>query len=48
MYHWIREVVSSKLMKLEKVHADKNGSDMMTKILPKKCCKAAGMAVPPT
>ena len=51
-YHWIREVVSSKLLKLEKIHTDKNGSDMMTKILPSEkllvCCKAAGMAMPPT
>jgi hypothetical protein len=51
-YHWIRDVVSSKLMHLEKIHTDKNGSDMMTKILLKDkmlvCCKAAGMAVPPT
>jgi ATP-binding cassette subfamily B (MDR/TAP) protein 1 len=51
-YHWIRQVVSSKLVQLEKIHTDKNGSDMMTKILPKEkllvCCKAAGMAMPPT
>jgi ATP-binding cassette subfamily B (MDR/TAP) protein 1 len=51
-YHWIRQVVSSKLVQLEKIHTDKNGSDMMTKILPKDklllCCKAAGMAMPPT
>jgi hypothetical protein len=52
MYHWIRQVVSSKLVQLEKIHTDKNGSDMMTMILPKEkllvCCKAAGMALPPT
>jgi hypothetical protein len=51
-YHWIRQAVSSKLVQLEKIHTDKNGSNMMTKILPKEkllvCCKAAGMAVPPT
>jgi hypothetical protein len=45
-------VVSSKLVQLEKIHIDKNGSDIMTKILPKEkllvCCKAAGMTVPPT
>jgi hypothetical protein len=39
-------------VQLEKIHTDKNGSDMMTKILPKDkllvCCKAAGMAMPPT
>ena len=50
-YHWIRDVVSSKLLKLEKIHTDDNRSDMMTKILPSEklrvCCKATGMAVPP-
>jgi hypothetical protein len=52
MYQWIRQVVSSKLVQLEKIHTDKNGSDMMTKILPREmllvCCKAAGMVMPPT
>jgi hypothetical protein len=54
MYHWIREVVSSKLLKLEKIHADKNGSDMMTKILPSEkvnsyILQGSGPgAVPPT
>ena len=33
-YHWIRDVVSSKLLKLEKIHTDDNGSDMITNILP--------------
>ena len=51
-YHWIRDVVSSKLLKLEKIHTDDNGSDMMTKILPNEklqaCCKVAGMTVPPS
>ena len=51
-YHWIRDVVSSKLLKLEEIYTDKNGSDMMTKILPSDkllvCCKAAGIAVSPT
>ena len=46
-YHWIRDVVSSKLLKLEKIHTDDNGSDTMTKILPNEklqaCCKVAGM-----
>jgi hypothetical protein len=31
-YHWIREVVSAKSLRLEKIHTDKNGLDMMTKI----------------
>jgi hypothetical protein len=51
-YHWIRHVVSSKLVQPEKIHTDKNGSDMMTKIWPQEKllvrCKAAGMAVPST
>ena len=51
-YHWIREVVSAKSVRLEKIHTDNNGSDMMTKTLPNEklivCCKAAGMDVPPT
>jgi hypothetical protein len=35
-YHWIQEVVSSKLLQLEKIHTDQNGADMMTKVLPKE------------
>ena len=50
-YHLIRDVVSSKLVQLEKIHTDKNYSDMMSKTLPSEkllvCCKAAGMAMPP-
>jgi hypothetical protein len=51
-YHWIWDVVSSKFVQLEKIHTDKNGSDMMKKILPKDkllvYCKAASMAAPST
>ena len=50
-YHWIREVVSSKLLQLEKIHTYHNGADMMTKVLPKEklqvCNEVAGMMVPP-
>lgn len=35
-YHWIRDVLEEKLLHIEKIHTDENGSDMMTKILPKK------------
>ena len=35
-YHWIREVLDLKLLKLEKIHTDKNGADMLTKGLPKE------------
>ncbi|XP_048627671.1 uncharacterized protein LOC125596632 [Brassica napus] len=34
-YHWIRDVVASKEVELEKVHTDDNGADMMTKSLPR-------------
>jgi ATP-binding cassette subfamily B (MDR/TAP) protein 1 len=32
-YHWIRNVLSSKQLKLEKVHTDDNGADMLTKVV---------------
>lgn len=35
-YHWINDTLNDKLLKLEKVHTDHNGSDMLMKILPKK------------
>lgn len=51
-YHWIREVLSSKLLQHEKIHTDQNGAHMMTKILPKEklqvCSQVAGMTVPPS
>lgn len=51
-YHWIREVLSSKLLQLEKIHTDLNGADMMTNVLPKEklqvCSEVAGMTVPPS
>ncbi|KAI4353628.1 hypothetical protein L6164_002561 [Bauhinia variegata] len=33
-YHWIREAIQLKQFSLEKVHANDNGLDMLTKILP--------------
>ena len=46
-YHWIREVLEMKLLSLEKIHTDDNGSDMMTKALPAmkliSCRKKAGL-----
>ncbi|CAN1245512.1 Retrovirus-related Pol polyprotein from transposon TNT 1-94 [Linum grandiflorum] len=46
-YHWIRDVVESKQLQLEKIHTDENGSDMCTKSLPREkfeyCRSAAGM-----
>ncbi|KAK9698616.1 hypothetical protein RND81_08G117800 [Saponaria officinalis] len=48
-YHWIRDVLESNLLHIEKIHTDDNGSDMMTKTLPMEkldvCRRKAGMAV---
>lgn len=50
-YHWIRDVLESKRLVLEKVHTDDNGADMMTKIVPREkllfCRQEAGLMVPP-
>ena len=35
-YHWIRDVLELKELQLEKVHTNENGSDMLTKSLPKE------------
>ncbi|PKI48888.1 hypothetical protein CRG98_030736 [Punica granatum] len=46
-FHWIRDVLESKLVKLDKVHTDENGADMMTKTLVREklhvCRSMAGM-----
>ncbi|KAH0972829.1 hypothetical protein GBA52_024985 [Prunus armeniaca] len=51
-YHWIRDVLESKQLQLEKIHTDDNSSDMMTKSLPKDkyefCRGAAGLLEPST
>ena len=51
-YHWIRDVLDSKLLELEKIHTNDNCSDMMTKTLPRgkfeDFCMVAGMAVSST
>ncbi|CAL9016331.1 unnamed protein product [Prunus brigantina] len=51
-YHWIRDVLESKQLQLEKIHTDDNSSDMMTKSLPKDkyefCRRAAGLLEPST
>lgn len=48
-YHWIRDVLDEKQLCLEKIHTDENGSDMLTKPLPKGkhdvCCTKAGMSL---
>ena len=49
-YHWIWEVLEDKLLQLDKIHTDKNWSDMMTKVLLTKkfenCCEGAGVMLP--
>jgi hypothetical protein len=51
-YHWIRDVLEMNQLQLVKIHTDENGSDMLTKSLPREkleiCRSAAGMQVPPT
>ena len=46
-YHWIRDVLDSKELVIEKIHTDHNVADMMTKSLPKEkfefCKREAGM-----
>ena len=32
-YHWVRDALEIKLLYLQKIYIDDNGSDMMTKIL---------------
>ena len=48
-YLWIRDVLYSKKMQLEKVHTDDNGADMLTKAVTRKklevCRRLAGIAV---
>ena len=49
-YHWIRDVLEMKELQLEKVHTNDNGSDMLTKSLPKEkleaCRRRAGLVQP--
>ena len=51
-YHWIRYVLESKKLYLEKIYTNENGSDMLTKCLPKKkleaCRQRAGLVEPTT
>ena len=47
-YHWLRDALNDNLFELEKIHTDHNGSDMLTKTLPREklevCRLIAGMA----
>ncbi|KAI5402703.1 hypothetical protein KIW84_050343 [Lathyrus oleraceus] len=48
-YHWIHDVLDTKLLELAKVHTYDNGFDMMTKALPRgkfeACCDIASLAI---
>ncbi|CAN0915054.1 Retrovirus-related Pol polyprotein from transposon TNT 1-94, partial [Linum grandiflorum] len=33
-YHWLRDVIEEQMMKLKKVHTDKNCADVLTKVVP--------------
>ena len=49
-YHWIRDVLESKQLYLEKIPTSENGSDMLTKCLPKEkleACKQRTGSVEP-
>ena len=51
-YHWLRDAFNDNLFELEKIHTDHNGSDMLTKTLPREklevCHFIAGMVTPST
>ncbi|PNX76387.1 copia protein [Trifolium pratense] len=51
-YHWIRDMLDSKQLQLEKIHTDNNCSDMMTKSLLKDkyefCRTTTGLLEPST
>ena len=42
IYHFIRDMLENKLMKLVKVHIDYNPTDLMTKGLPPERCALMG------
>ena len=50
-YHWIWEILDSKLLTLENVHTSDNGTDMLTKALSKEkllfCKQEADLVEPP-
>ncbi|RVW62633.1 Retrovirus-related Pol polyprotein from transposon TNT 1-94 [Vitis vinifera] len=48
-YHWMRDALNDNLFEIEKIRTDNNGSDMLTKTLPREklgvCCSIARMSV---
>lgn len=50
-YHWIRDVLEMKELRLEKVYTNENDSDLLTKSLPKEkleACRRRASLVQPT
>ena len=47
-YHWMRDTLNDELFEHEKIHTNHDGSDMLTKNLPREklefCRSAVGMA----
>lgn len=39
-YHWIQDMLAKKLWQFEKIHSTENGSNMMTKSVPKEKLKS--------
>ena len=49
-YHWIRDVLESKQLYLEKIHTNENGSNILTKCLLKEkleACRQRAVLVEP-
>ena len=50
-YHWIRDTLENKLLSLEKIHTDRNGSNMLTKALSRDktevCRQMENLVKPP-
>ena len=51
-YQWMRDALNDNLFELEKILTDHNGSNMLTKSLPREklevCCSITGIASPST
>ncbi|KAL6329151.1 hypothetical protein AAG906_011604 [Vitis piasezkii] len=51
-YHWMRDALNDNLFEIEKIYTKNNGSDMLTKTLPREklgvFCSIAGMVSPST
>lgn len=49
-YYWISDALDSKLMEIEKIHTNENGSDMLAKMFPRRkfefCHVVAGLVLP--